>query len=398
MKFISLINLLLLAFLSSCSLNEKTNIKEIASPAGENSMYPRLFTDNTGTVFMSWLEQNDKLSSLKYASFKNGNWSEPQVIAADSGWFINWADFPSIIAQDGNPMAAHWLNKLAGDTYAYEINMSVFDGSWGEPFTPHKDGTPTEHGFLSMIPTSDSAYFATWLDGRNTENRSDDEYGDLQKAMTLRGALISKSGQVLEKYLLDDSVCDCCNTTVAKTEKGIIVAYRNRTENEIRDIYTVTVKNGIVSEPQKVHSDKWEIAACPVNGPAIATDGNKIALAWFTGADGEPKVKMALSDNAGKDFDSPIILDEHSTLGRLDIEMVDGKIWISRITKHQEENALKISMYDYTGNKLSDHIIEEISGNRNAGFPQITKAGDGILIANTNEEKGKTKVKVRYLN
>ena len=31
-----------------------------------------------------------------------------------------------------------------------------------------------------------------------------------------------------------------------------------------------------------VYNDGWKIAACPVNGPAVAANGKRVALAWFT--------------------------------------------------------------------------------------------------------------------
>ncbi|MAO64889.1 MAG: hypothetical protein CL666_07795 [Balneola sp.] len=397
MKITSLISLLLLILLASCNLNNQPNINEIPSPSIDNSMYPRLFTDNTGTVFMSWMERKGDLTSLKYSSFNEGKWDAPIEISSDSGWFINWADFPSIIAQNGQPVAAHWLNKMEGGTYAYAINMSVFDNTWSSAFKPHEDNTATEHGFVSMVPASDSTFMAVWLDGRETAHRADDEYGDLQKAMTLRGALISHSGQVLETYLLDESVCDCCNTSITKTDSGFIVAYRNRTEDEVRDIYTVTIKDGIVTKPKPVHSDHWEIAACPVNGPAISYHQNTIALSWFTADEGKAKVKLALSANGGNQFSSPIILDEENPTGRVDLEMNEETIWVSWLTSENEKDLLKVASYSIQGEKKREYEIGGISKDRNAGFPQITAYKDGLMIATTHIENDQSRIVTKYL-
>ena len=344
MKITSLISLLLLILLASCNLNNQPNINEIPSPSIDNSMYPRLFTDNTGTVFMSWMERKGDLTSLKYSSFNEGKWDAPIEISSDSGWFINWADFPSIIAQNGQPVAAHWLNKMEGGTYAYAINMSVFDNTWSSAFKPHEDNTATEHGFVSMVPASDSTFMAVWLDGRETAHRADDEYGDLQKAMTLRGALISHSGQVLETYLLDESVCDC-----------------------------------------------------PVNGPAISYHQNTIALSWFTADEGKAKVKLALSANGGNQFSSPIILDEENPTGRVDLEMNEETIWVSWLTSENEKDLLKVASYSIQGEKKREYEIGGISKDRNAGFPQITAYKDGLMIATTHIENDQSRIVTKYL-
>ncbi|MEX2604111.1 MAG: hypothetical protein WD361_07900, partial [Gracilimonas sp.] len=181
---------LLFIFGMSCSENNQQQIYEINSPASDNSSLSHLFTDNTGTVFMSWVEEKENIAQLKYATLKDDAWSAPETIAQDSTWFLNWADYPSIIAQNGNPVAAHWLNKTPGGTYSYEVNISAFDENWSPEITPHNDGTPTEHGFVSMTPATDSTFIAIWLDGRNTAGMDHHEYADLSKAMTLRGAIL----------------------------------------------------------------------------------------------------------------------------------------------------------------------------------------------------------------
>jgi hypothetical protein len=47
-----------------------------------------------------------------------------------------------------------------------------------------------------------------------------------------------------------------------------------------------------------VHSDNWKIDACPVNGPAIAATGRRVAVAWFTAANDTARVKLAFSSAA----------------------------------------------------------------------------------------------------
>ncbi|MDR9419989.1 hypothetical protein [Gracilimonas sp.] len=354
------------------------------SPTSGNSYFPRLYTDNTNTVFMSWIEETENQHSLKYSSYVDESWTEPTTITSDSTWFINWADFPSIIAQNGDPMAAHWLNKVEGGAYAYHVNMTTYDDQWNETFTPHKDGTPTEHGFSSMTPATDSTYLALWLDGRNTHNRANDEYNDINKAMTLRGAFIDLNNEIVQGFMLDDAVCDCCNTAIAKTNNGYVAAYRNRTDQEIRDIYTTTYSEGQWSSSKPVHADNWEIAACPVNGPAIDAIGDRVALAWFTGANGVSKVQLAVSNDGGNSFNEPIVVDEEGPLGRVDLNMTTDKIWLSWLNPEENgEGNLKINSYDHEGKQLASYTVPGISVNRSAGFPQITTNGEKILVAYT---------------
>lgn len=371
-------------FIIGCNPNNGITINEISSPVSQNSSLPRLFTDNTGTVFMSWVEEADNMSYLKFSSFSNNTWSEPKSVTSDSTWFVNWADYPSVIANDGSPMAAHWLNKVEGGTYAYHINMSVYNEEWSPAFTSHQDNTPTEHGFVSMTPASDSTYAAIWLDGRQTHDREDDEYSDINKAMTLRGAIINTNAEILEKFLIDDSVCDCCNTSITKTENGFLAAYRDRTDEEIRDIYVTSYVDGVWSEPKPVHADNWSIGACPVNGPAVDAHDNTAAVAWFTGAGGTPHVQFAISKDHGENFQSPISLDNDSPLGRVDLNITESKIWISWLSPADNGAKLNIRVYTLDGEELFSKTVDGLSRSRSSGFPHITELGSGLMIAYTD--------------
>ncbi len=65
-------------------------------------------------------------------------------------------------------IVAHWLQKSAASTYAYDVRLSYStdDGkTWSPSFTPHHDGTPTEHGFASLFPMGEG-FGLVWLDGR----------------------------------------------------------------------------------------------------------------------------------------------------------------------------------------------------------------------------------------
>ncbi|MBD3615695.1 MAG: hypothetical protein HUJ22_03910 [Gracilimonas sp.] len=384
MKLTLYLNLVIILSVLGCSTDAQKAPIEIESAAAENSSFPRLFTDNTGTIFMSWLEESGNIAKLKYSAFDGESWSAPDVIASDSSWFINWADYPSVIAQNGKPMAAHWLNKVEGGSYAYHINMASYDGEWGAAFTPHKDDTPTEHGFVSMTPASDSTYLAVWLDGRNTAHRENDEYSDLNKAMTLRAAFINQQSDIIDGFMLDDSACDCCNTAITKTDKGFVAAYRNRTDEEIRDIYITSYIDGSWSEPKPVYSDNWNIAACPVNGPAVDAFGNTVAVAWFTGAEGIPHVQMALSSDHGQTFESPISLDKNAPLGRVDLNMTEEKIWVSWLSPNETDAKLNISSYSHGGTELESYSIPNLSKSRSSGFPHISVLDEGLMIAYTD--------------
>ncbi len=374
-------------FLFSCTRTHE--IELIENPTGESSSLSRLFTDNNGSIFMSWVEQKNDTATLFYSEFENELWSSPTLIASSDEWFVNWADFPSLITLNGEPIAAHWLKKIPGGTYSYNVEVLSFD--LNESFVPHTDGTATEHGFVSMNPVSDSSFYTIWLDGRNMagghghEDMNHGEIGNLDNAMTLRGALISTGNIVLQEHEIDNAVCECCNTSLLSTPGGLIAAYRNRTENEIRDIYISRYENSSWTKGVPVFNDNWEIGGCPVNGPMLSGAGDNIAVGWFTGAGDIPKVKLSFSEDGGKSFHEPIFVDVEAPLGRVDIEMMDSEsAWISWIARDGDKGELKLKHIKKNGDTLQQFTITEIDPSRRTGFPQLTKMNNQLMLSWTD--------------
>src|SRR5262245_18891800 len=119
--------------------------------------------------------------------------------------------------------------------------------------------------------------------------------------------------------MLDMKVCECCQTSAAMTDDGPVVVYRDSSDQEIRDISVIRLTDGKWSQPRWVAQDGWQINGCPVNGPAIAASGRRVAVAWFTGAAGAQNVKLAFSGDLGESFGETITVDDGSPLGRVDV-------------------------------------------------------------------------------
>lgn len=387
-----------------CTDDNKTKIATLENPASSNSQFPYLYASGN-TLYMSWISNHDQNEghSLNYASYINESWSTPNTIAKDSTWFVNWADFPSIIADKNGPVAAHWLNLVRPGPLAYDIQISTVNESnqWNKAIVPHRDGTSSEHGFVSMIPWDDDSFLAIWLDGRQTANRSSEEYYNLDYAMTLRGALISTDGKIEEKFLIDDSVCDCCQTSLIKTNKGAVVAYRNRTGDEIRDIYISRFDGNRWSEPKLVHKDGWKIGACPVNGPMLAASDSKIVVAWHTAANDNPRVKAAVSKDEGRNFNDPVSLNNQESLGRVDAAIQNGKAyisWMESSAKNEDMAHIKLATYDVDKRSAITKNIALINSARKSGFPQMEMLGNELIFAWTDISGESPNIKIKKLS
>ena len=148
-------------------------------------------------------------------------------------------------------------------------------------------GTQTEHGFASLFPMGDG-FGLVWLDGRAMKGwRRASARPSHERAWRRRDErplrAIRQDLQADRRIRRRCAVCECCPTAAAVTAEGVITAYRNRSDEEIRDNYVARLVNGKWSAPQPVFNDNWKIAACPVNGPALsAPTAATVAMTWFT--------------------------------------------------------------------------------------------------------------------
>ncbi|MGH7664594.1 MAG: sialidase family protein [Gemmatimonadaceae bacterium] len=367
---------------------ELASVETLPSPAGDRSGEPNLATGPDGRIYLSWLEAaGDSAHTLRFAMLDDSGWSEPRTIATGSNWFVNWADFPSIVALPDGRLAAHWLERNAEGTYTYDVRITQSaDGgaTWSEPVTPHRDGTSSEHGFVSFYAAGGDSLGVVWLDGRKYAGKG-------TKEMQLAQTTIAPDGSLGEERILDTRICDCCQTSAARIPDGLAVVYRDRSADEIRDISIIRNVNGHWTEPALVHADGWHIAACPVNGPAIAARGNSVVVAWFTGAGDTARVRVAFSDDAGATFGAPIRVDEGTPAGRVDVALggrVDdpatpeaGAIvtWVERTGG---ENAEVLARRVMSNGSLGDALtVTASSAARASGFPQMVRTDDAVVFA-----------------
>ena len=117
-----------------------------------------------------------------------------------------------------------------------------------------------------------------------------------------------------------------------------------RTTEEVRDIRTARFNGRTWDEPRPLNNDDWRINACPVNGPRLANDRGRVAAAWFTAADNDPRVLASYSPDAGTRFLQPLRLDRGQPLGRVDTVILrdgallvtwveqDGSLWLRRVS------------------------------------------------------------------
>lgn len=371
-------------------------VEPLASPTGADAAEPFVGRGPGGTTTLSWLERNaDSSVALRLSTLgaDGTTWSSPADVVRRKDLFVNWADFPSVVPLGDGHLLAHWLQRSGNGRYAYDVRLAESrDGgaTWGESALPHAAGIAAEHGFVTILPTGNGGANIVLLDGtagalvsdsimKHTGKMPEEGHGG---AMQL-GFATWADGTVTGTRILDTRTCDCCQTASAMTAKGPIVIYRDRSDEEMRDMAVVRFVNGEWTAPAPLHDDGWRIDYCPVNGPATAAIGDTVVAVWFTGAQDTSRVRVAFSTDAGASFSAPVRADGGQPAGRVDVELLSGDAalvsWIERVGGDTAQVRARIVRRDGT---VEPHVVvSPSSGTRSSGFPRMARTADGVLLA-----------------
>lgn len=392
------ITALLLVFsgIAACSPQEAANdepqaISSLPTIAAPGSMGPNLIRGADGTIVLSWIEPNGDGHSLRHSRLVQGAWTDPRTVASGDNWFVNWADFPSVVPISDSLWGAHWLVSQEAGGYAYDVHTAVSadqGDTWSEAIIPHTDQTDTEHGFVSLFADA-GGLGMVWLDGRKMVNDYD-EADKRASGMTLRSGTFGEDLLPFKEALVDDLVCDCCQTDIAMTSDGPIAIYRNRTVNEIRDIYVSRREFGEWQPGHAVNDDNWEIAACPVNGPVVQADGSTVAVAWFTAPGESPRVKVAWSDDSGNTFADPIEVSADRPLGHVGAALLqNGDLALSWLRSTGDGGAeLLLSRISRSGEMSTPYVLREAADVFAFSVPQLSLEGGNLISVWTTEKDG----------
>lgn len=356
-------------------------------PVGEaGSGEPRLTSTPDGSAVLSWIQPRDGAEALQYAVLRDGAWTAPVTVVERDDLFVNWADLPSVAQLGDGRWVAHFLVLDPGAYASYDVRYATSaDGrTWSEPQPLNTDTAEAEHGFATLFDW-DGQTGAVWLDGRRVAAAANEAVGaDGEIAgVELRFARLDADGEVVERGIVDELACDCCKTDVAATASGPVLAYRDRTPDEIRDVVVRRLEGGAWSAPQRVGDDGWRIEGCPVNGPAVDAIGDAVAVAWFTGAGGAPRVQLAWSADAGRSFAPAIEVDADGSFGQADVALLDADSAVVSWWRRSDGEGTMLAARRVERDGTLGPVREIASSDlgQPLDVPQLQRAGDGMVFA-----------------
>jgi hypothetical protein len=371
---------------------------ELTVAAAPGSGQARLAMGPGGGVVLSWLEPDGTGTALRFAVLDGDAWSEPRTVTAGDDFFVNWADLPAVVPITDDIWVAHWLRMAPGSFAAYDVAFAT-SSDGGSSFEGgdllNDDGVLTEHGFVSWFPWG-SGIGAVWLDGRLIGEQFESGEFDPEGppvGMSLRYARLALDGTVEARGELDELVCDCCPTGAASAAEGPIIVYRDRTADELRDISLRRHTAGAWSDPITLGPDGWRIEGCPVNGPAVAAAGEDVVAAWFTAAEGRPRVRFARSTDGGASFGAPVEIDGDGAFGQVGIVLLEDRDAVVSWWRRAAESGIELTVRRVTpeGQLGEPRSVAANAVAQPLDVPQIAAAGKRLVLAWTDAAESRVR-------
>jgi hypothetical protein len=365
---------LLFLALGTCGFAQKLQPVVIPNPSVPGSIQPNWALAADGSALLSWVEPSkDGSYTLRYAMRRGSAWSEARTITAGREFWRHPAEIPELLALGDGTLLAHWVEKGKDSSDAeYIFVSSSHDGiRWTAPLMAHRDRGPVQHGLASIVASGPREASILWLQALKGED------GPVSLMRTIVGA----DGKEISEEELDKDVCSCCPTSVVKTAKGLLVAYRGHNSKDIRDIYVLRFENGRWSSSKNVNPDKWEINACPVNAASAAAKDNRVAIAWYTEADDKPRVQLVFSSDAGTTFTKPVAISTGDALGYASTALSDdGGAFVSWLEEGDNSTRLMARRVSPAG--AAGPVLQVAEGSRQSlGYPRLLHSGSDTWIA-----------------
>jgi hypothetical protein len=358
------------AALALPGFGQALKLEPMANPSGPTSLQAHWSIAQDGSPLLSWIETSkDGSHALRYAIRRGAQWSEPRTIATNRQFFRQPAESPSVISFADGSLLAEWVEIPPGSGEAENMYVSASkDGiQWTTPVMAHQDRSPVQHALASMTASGDQEASLVWLEALKGEDAPS----------TLKRTVVNSAGKVLKEEILDPDVCTCCPTSIVKTSKGLLVAYRDHSAQDIRDIAVIRFENGRWLPSKILNPDKWEINACPVNGAAAAAKDNRVAIGWYTEAQDMPRTQLVFSSDGGATFSKPIRVSVGNSFGHVSVALDDqGGALVSWLEEGKGTEGVRLLVRQVSA------VTQVAEGSRSSiGYPRLLHAGSETWIA-----------------
>jgi hypothetical protein len=365
--------LLTLGLTAISAYGQSLTTQTVPNPAASGSLQAQWSATPDGHTVLSWIEPAKGGYVLRYAVRGGSGWSEARTIVAGRHFFHHPAEVPEVQQLGEHLWMAHWVENAEDSEAEFVYVSTSTDGMhWSAPTMVNKDRSQVEHGLASMVASGNSEASLFWLE--TPEGEDGPGY--------LMHSVVNAQGQAIKEERLEPDVCNCCPTAVVRTAKGLLVAYRDRTKDDIRDISVLRFENGKWSQSKNVHADGWKLNACPTNAAALASRGDRVALSWHTGAQDMPRVQMVFSSDGGSTFAKPVLVSTGHAYGYTSIALAEDGTAVVSWLQQGNGNVAHVLARAISPAGSAGPVTQVAEGGRMAlGYPRVINVGSETWIA-----------------
>jgi hypothetical protein len=370
-------------------------------PTSRAAAQPALVATADGRVLLSWIDSTPgRRNALQFAAWDaNGSWqSAPRTIVVGDSLLVDPSNPPQLTGTGDGALWVQWMQKSDGGSInTLQLSRSLDGGfNWSAPLQVSSAARGAELGSAVLWPQSRTEAGMAWLDGNPAAGSAPAQPQPPAAVDTVLHAAIFDAGLRRSAAAdVDPRVCDCCRVAAAMTTRGAVLAYRDRSASEVRDIAVTRFESGHWSKPMPVHADNWKMSACPVNGPAIAARDNDVVVAWYTGAGQQPLVQLARSSDAGASFAAPVVVDRgDAVLGRVAVALDASQAWVLWLREDAGAQSLWLARYTPDLSRQLQRVQVATLQGRGlmTGFPQVALQGGNAYVVWTDIANGMTQL------
>lgn len=292
------------------------------SADGADAAEPAVAAGRDGTAYVAWVEHGRAGEADVWLARFDGA-GQPLTrrvrVNPEPGGATAWfGDPPTVAVAPDGTVYVGWTARAVGGVHASTLELSASrDGgqSVAAPVRVNDDDVPGVHGLHSLAVAPDGRVCVAWLDERNVAPPP-----QVHAPATSGHHLAESNRDVFFAFSADGgrsfspnrrvaaAACPCCKTSVvAGTDGRVYVGWRQVLPGDYRHVaVTASADGGRTFAPAVVVSDdRWQLAGCPVSGPALSIEADgALRVLWYSaGEAGAVGLYWSESRDGGRTFE-----------------------------------------------------------------------------------------------
>lgn len=378
----------------------KLEFEGSARPATEVAARdPRLVVRASGMIALAQVESEGEFEGdlVVYRSESGGDlFSDPVKVNRGGGRVLAHGEgAPVFLEGPRSQFHAVWIaNRPGGGRALLTSRSKDFLQSFEEPVVIAA-GSRGEPAFFDATVAPDGRVAAGWL-ARAPAGTSLPGTSALLTSVTTE-----PGGDFGPPVVVATDVCPCCRPAlIAGEDSRLHLAWRTTDEENVRSmvISTSTDEGRTWSEPQGIPEVGWKINGCPHSGPALAYHDRRLHVAWYSEAEGSPRLYWSREQDTGgfsaaRELSGGVRDANHPFLG-----VADGRLFAAFQGRSPDEPGGWPPTGVYVAEIAGDVPLPPVAvprGPGTAAYPRLRALGAGrLLVAWTDHEQAARRVMV----